>query len=79
MKNWVQQAREASGLSLEDCASALFLSRDAFAQKDANPGTITLNELRVLHNVFNEDARKIVQKVLLEIYLKDPMKHLFNG
>ena len=33
MKNWVQQAREASGLSLEDCASALFLSRDAFAQK----------------------------------------------
>ena len=39
MKNWVQQAREASGLSLDDCASALFLSRDAFAQKDANPGT----------------------------------------
>ena len=24
---------------------------------------------RVLHNVFNEDARKIVQKALLEIYL----------
>ena len=69
MKNWVQQAREASGLSLEDCASALSLSRDAFAQKDANPGTITLNELRALHNVFNEDARKIVQKALLEIYL----------
>lgn len=38
MKNWVQQAREASGLSLDDCASALFLSRDAFAQKDAQSG-----------------------------------------
>lgn len=35
MKNWVQQAREASGLSLKDCASALFLSRGAFAQKEA--------------------------------------------
>lgn len=72
MKNWVQQAREASGLSLDDCASALFLSRDAFAQKDANPGTITLNELRVLHNVFNEtlvrSSKKHFSKSIFSIH-----------
>lgn len=69
MKNWVQKAREASGLSLEECASVLFISRDAFAEKDQNPGTFTLNELRALHKAFNADARKIVREALKDIYL----------
>lgn len=69
MKNWIQKAREASGLSLEECASVLFVSRDAFAVKDQNPGTLTLNELRALHNAFNEDARKIMQEALLEVFI----------
>lgn len=68
MKNWIQKAREASGLSLEDCASALFMSPDAFEEKDKNPGTFTLNELRALHNVFNADARKILRKALSGIF-----------
>lgn len=69
MKNWIQEAREASQLSLEDCASALFMSPDAFKEKDTNPGTFTLNELRALHIVFNDDARKILRDALMGIFL----------
>lgn len=69
MKNWVQKAREASGLSLEECASVLLVSSDAFAIKDQNPGTLTLNELRALHNVFNAEARKIVKEALAEVFV----------
>ncbi len=69
MKNWFQKAREASGLSLEECASVLLDSRNSFARKEENPGTFTLNELRALHGVFNEDARKIVHEALRDIYL----------
>ena len=42
MKNWFQKAREASGLSLEECASVLLDSRNSFARKEENPGTFTL-------------------------------------
>lgn len=68
MKNWIQEAREASGLSLEDCASALFMSPDAFKEKDANPDTLTLNELRALHIVFNDEARAILRNALKGIF-----------
>lgn len=68
MKNWIQEAREASGLSLEDCASALIMSPDAFKEKDANPGTLTLNELRALHIVFNDEARAILRNALKGIF-----------
>ena len=68
MKNWIQEAREASGLSLEDCASALFMSPDAFKEKDANPGTLTLNELRALHIVFKDEARAILRNALKGIF-----------
>lgn len=68
MKNWIQEAREASGLSLEDCASTLFMSPDAFKEKDANPGTLTLNELRALHIVFNDEARAILRNALKGIF-----------
>ena len=68
MKNWIQEAREASGLSLEDCASALFMSPDTFKEKDANPGTLTLNELRALHIVFNDEARAILRNALKGIF-----------
>lgn len=68
MKNWIQEAREASGLSLEDCASALFMSPDAFKEKDANPGTLTLNELRALHIVFNDETRAILRNALKGIF-----------
>lgn len=44
-------------------------SHDSFARKEKNPGTFTLNELRALHSVFNEDARKIVREALRDIYL----------
>lgn len=69
MKNWFQKAREAAGLSPEECASVLLNSHDSFARKEKNPGTFTLNELRALHSVFNEDARKIVREALRDIYL----------
>lgn len=49
-------------------ASALFMSPDAFKEKDANPGTLTLNELRALHIVFNDEARAILRNALKGIF-----------
>ena len=36
MKNWFQKAREAAGLSPEECASVLLDSHDSFARKEKN-------------------------------------------
>lgn len=52
MKSWLEQARIASGLSVEDCCKALYQSSDDFLTREQNPGMLTLNELRVLMKLF---------------------------
>ena len=48
MQSWLEQARILSGLTVEDCCQALFQSANEYLSKEQNPGTLTLNEIRVL-------------------------------
>lgn len=66
MQNWLEEARIVSDLSIEDCAQALCQSGDSFRLKEKNPGTLTLNEIRVLMKLFNDDAKQIAWSALLE-------------
>lgn len=66
MDNWVAQARSESGLSPEDCASAMGCSRATYLSRENNPGNLTLNEIRVLNRTFNSNARKILWGALCE-------------
>ena len=60
MQSWLERARILSGLTVKECAQALFETEDAFRDKEANPGTLSLNELRVLMKLFNDDAKQLV-------------------
>ncbi len=66
MQNWLEEARIVSDLSIEDCAQALCQSSNSFRLKENNPGTLTLNEIRVLMKLFNDDAKQIAWSALLE-------------
>lgn len=66
MKSWLEEARKASGLSPEDCASALGCSKNTYDSRENTPGRLNLNEIRVLHRTFNRDGRKILWSALKE-------------
>ena len=66
MHNWLEEARIVSDLSVEDCARVLYQSVNSFRSKEENPGTLTLNEIRVLMKLFNDDAKQIAWKAFLE-------------
>ena len=66
MESWVANARYESGLSPEDCASAMGCSRATYLSRENNPGNLTLNEIRVLNNVFNAKSKKILWGALSE-------------
>ena len=48
MKNWLTRAREASGLTAQQCANAIDLPISEYAQVERHPGTLTLNEIAAL-------------------------------
>lgn len=66
MDNWLVKARCASGLTPEECAHVLRLSRAEYAVLEEHPGTVSLNELWALRRVFNHESRLIVWEWLHE-------------
>ena len=66
MQSWLEQARILSDLTVEDCCKALYQSSDVFLDKEENPGTLTLNELRVLMNLFSPAAKRVAWNALCE-------------
>lgn len=66
MQSWLEEARIVSGLSVEDCAHALYQSERLYRYKEQNPGMLTLNEIRVLMKLFNDDAKQLVWGALCE-------------
>ncbi len=67
MDSWLVRARKASGLSSDECARLTSSTGESFADKERNPGTLTLNELRVLLSAFNEEGRRIVFDALEDL------------
>lgn len=66
MQSWLEEARIVSGLSVEDCAHALYQSERLYRYKEQNPGMLTLNEIRVLMKLFNDDAKQLAWGALCE-------------
>lgn len=64
MDNWLERARKASNLTLEDCASALKCSRATFEARIKRPGTLSINELRILNGLFKGEGLLIARKAL---------------
>ena len=70
MKSWMQQAREAAGLTTIECAKALLLSEKEYLIRENNPGMLTIDELVALSFELND--RQIESKKASEqqIYRK---------
>ena len=66
MKSWLEDARKQSGLSPEDCASALGCSKNTYDSRENAPGRLSIDEVRALHQRFNKDGRKILWSALCE-------------
>ena len=62
--SWAKQAREASGLTPEDCASAIGKSRPMYDKRENSPGIITLDELCALFPRYSNEGKKVVQNYL---------------
>lgn len=60
MKSWMQQAREATGLSSAECAQALALSETDYLIRENNPGVFTIDELVALSFELNDESRRII-------------------
>lgn len=66
MDSWLEQARKASGFEEAECARLLNQSLEAYRYTELHPGTLTINQIRALNVVFNEEARSIVWCALRE-------------
>lgn len=64
MKTWLAMAREKSELSPEDCASALGCSKNTYMSREKCPGNMSVDELRALRSVLNQDGRRILWNAL---------------
>lgn len=62
--NWLEKARKAEGLTLEDCASALGCSRATFESRVKNPGTLSVNELHALDKKFGKRGARIARDAI---------------
>ena len=62
--SWAKQAREKSGLSPEDCASAIGKSRPMYDKRENSPGIITLDELCLLFPKYNDKGKTVVRNYL---------------
>lgn len=66
MKSWATKARESSGLSPEDCASAIRKSRATYLNREDNPGKFDVDELRALRGVYKQEGRELLWNALQE-------------
>lgn len=66
MKSWLEEARKESGLTPEDCASALGCSKNTYDSRENTPGRLCLDEIRMLHGRFDKKGREVMWSALAE-------------
>ena len=64
MKSWLEEARETSGLSPEDCASTLQCSRNTYLSREKVPASLSIREFFALYRVMCAEAKKIMWQAL---------------
>lgn len=62
--NWLIQARIVSGLSMADVAKKLYMSESTYRLIEDSPGRLSINQIRALLVVFNEEGRRITMNFL---------------
>lgn len=67
MQSWLQRARIQSGLTVSECACALCQSENSYLYRENNPGMLTLDEVRALMILFNEESRDMVWSALRDL------------
>ena len=64
--SWAKQAREKSGLSPEDCASAISKSRPMYDKRESSPGLFTLDEVCALYPHYSEEGKAVFRDYLAQ-------------
>ena len=54
--NWLTRARTDARKTEAECARALHMTADEYADAERHPGTLTINEVGVLVRLFGKDA-----------------------
>lgn len=66
MKSWLHDARKASNMTPEDCASVLHCSRVTYLSRENAPGTLSLDEMHALYRAFGPKSRTILWGAVCE-------------
>ena len=66
MKSWLEDARKSSGLTPEDCASAIGCSKNTYDSRENAPGKLSLDEVRALYGRFDKAGKKVLWSALCE-------------
>lgn len=56
--NWLVKARTAAGKAEAECACALRMIAEEYADAERHPGTLTINEVGMLARLFGKDAAR---------------------
>ncbi len=67
MESWLFRARRASGLSVDECAQHLCLTRDGYLELELAPGKLCLNEVFALETLFSGEGNAILWDALLDL------------
>ncbi len=67
MDSWLKQAREASELTVEQCAASLRKPVGAYVELEQRPGLLRLNEIAALQRTFNGEGKRIVKAAMQEL------------
>lgn len=67
MDSWLKQAREASGLTVEECAVILQRPVGEYRGLECRPGLLCLNEVGALIRVFGDEGKCITRAAIREL------------
>lgn len=68
--NWLVKARTAAGKAEAECACALRMTADEYADAERHPGTLTINEVGMLARLFGKDAARTMLAGIGALYVK---------
>lgn len=74
-KTWLYEARKMSDLTPEQCASAIRRSRTTYLKREAEPGTLQLNEMQGLTRIYNAQSMKIMADVVNDLTCPQGLSH----
>ena len=67
MDSWLKQAREASGMTVEQCALVLCTSTDAYSNLERHPGLLRLVEVGALIRAFSDEGKRVTRAAMREL------------